>query len=259
MIGPFAVRLAALFTIIAAISGASAVQAQELDCRFYKVTADGLNAFDEPRGDAKFISELRRGDIVCVANDQEVGGRVWAYIAYELLGQNQHKPMEGWAIKSSLQLATQAEIAAVRDAAASAPAPAPPVAMTPPPIPAPPAPPIASAPPPPAPPPPAPAGQAAAPNSDVVRFSDPLTGPFPINGHSLEQLIEGVPTFPPIEGLDEKVWSKTCNSCHNWNRQTLCAQAQIYAKDPKMTLRIQHPYGGPEKVAMMKWAEGGCQ
>jgi hypothetical protein len=29
--------------------------------------------------------------------------------------------------------------------------------------------------------------------------------------------------------------------------------------DPKMMLRIKHPFGGPEKVAMMKWAQGGCK
>jgi len=68
-----------------------------------------------------------------------------------------------------------------------------------------------------------------------------------------------VPEFPPIDGLPEEVWKKTCNNCHQWNKQSLCVQAKIYANDPKMTLRIQHPYGGPEKIAMMKWAQGGCQ
>jgi hypothetical protein len=36
-------------------------------------------------------------------------------------------------------------------------------------------------------------------------------------------------------------------------------QAKIYASDPKMAFRKQHPYGGPEKLAMMNWAQNGCQ
>jgi hypothetical protein len=43
---------------------------------------------------------------------------------------------------------------------------------------------------------------AAAPAEQIVRFSEPLTtGPFPVNGQSLEQLVQGTPLFPPIEGL----------------------------------------------------------
>jgi hypothetical protein len=32
-----------------------------------------------------------------------------------------------------------------------------------------------------------------------------------------------------------------------------------YVKNPKSALRVSHPYGGPEKVAMMQWAKTGCQ
>ncbi len=93
-----------------------------------------------------------------------------------------------------------------------------------------------------------------------MTFTGKITeGPTPVNGSSLEQLIAGVPEFPPIDGLPDEVWRKTCNNCHQWNQQSLCVQAKIYAKDPKMALRKQHPFGGPEKVAMMKWAEGGCR
>ena len=107
---------------------------------------------------------------------------------------------------------------------------------------------------------PAPAPETRAPAGDVVRFSEPITfGPYPVNGHSLEELIAGLPMFPPIEGLEERIWKKTCNNCHQWDRKTLCVQAEVYVKNPKAALRIPHPYGGAEKVAMMKWAEGGCQ
>jgi hypothetical protein len=106
-----------------------------------------------------------------------------------------------------------------------------------------------------------PPAAAAAPDSDeVVRFDEPLkTGPPPVNGHSLEQLVQGVPLFPPIEGLDESLWKKNCNTCHKWDRRTLCEQGATYLKNPKMALRGSHPYGGPEKVAIMQWAKTGCQ
>jgi hypothetical protein len=114
------------------------------------------------------------------------------------------------------------------------------------------APPPAAAPPPP---------PAAAPDSEeVVRFDEPLkTGPYPVNGRSLEQLVQGVPLFPPIEGLDESLWKKNCNACHKWDRRTLCEQGATYVKNPKMALRGSHPYGGPEKIAIMQWAKTGCQ
>jgi hypothetical protein len=102
-------------------------------------------------------------------------------------------------------------------------------------------------------------GEAAG-NDEVIRWSQPInSGAYPVQGYSLEQLVKGVPEFAPIEGLPEEVWRKPCGNCHQWNPQSLCVQAKIYANDPKMAFRKQHPYGGPEKVAMMKWAQQGCQ
>ena len=86
-----------------------------------------------------------------------------------------------------------------------------------------------------------------------MRFSQP------VDGRSLEQLIAGIPTFPPVEGLEESVWKKTCDNCHKWNRETLCTQARVYAKDLAAARRKQHPAGGAEKITMVKWAESGCQ
>jgi hypothetical protein len=109
----------------------------------------------------------------------------------------------------------------------------------------------------------APAAPAPAPattGQDVVRFKEPLTsGPYPVNGSSLEQLVNGIPLFPPIEGLDEAVWKKNCNACHKWDQRTLCEQGATYVKNPKSALRKSHPYGGAEKVAMMEWSKTGCQ
>jgi hypothetical protein len=95
---------------------------------------------------------------------------------------------------------------------------------------------------------------------DIIRFNLPLTtSPAPINGHSFAELIHGTPLFPPIEGLEQSVWQKQCTSCHKWTQKTLCDQAMVYLKDPKAAFRKSHPYGGPEKVAMIQWAKTGCQ
>jgi uncharacterized caspase-like protein len=94
----------------------------------------------------------------------------------------------------------------------------------------------------------------------ILRFNAPVTtGPMPVNGHSLAELITGVPLFPPIDGLEETVWKKHCDSCHRWDQTSLCEQGRTYLKNPKAALRVSHPYGGPEKVAMMQWAKTGCQ
>lgn len=265
MTGQSLVRLAALFAVLAAAAGGSQAHAQGIDCRYYKITADRLNAFDEPRADARSLATLDRNAIVCVAGDQEVGGRVWAFIPFQLEPRNEHKSVQGWALKDSLAPASQDEVAAISES--RAPAAQPPVAYAPPPraelprpaeAPHPAEPPVAVAPP--AVPPREEAPPASARGEEVVKFSQPIaSGGYPVQGHSLEELIRGVPTFPPIEGLPDDVWHKTCNNCHNWNQQTLCQQAMIYAQDVKMTMRKQHPYGGPEKLAMRNWAQHGCQ
>jgi hypothetical protein len=322
-----------LFTLVCMGIAAPAVQAQQVDCRFFRVGAERLNVFTEPRGDATFLGAVNRDDTVCVAGDQMSGDQKWAYIAYRLLGGDRRKSLDGWAIMSALRPASQDEVAALRNAApereppreemrpseppreemrppeqpreAMRPSEPPPSMMPPPPpreamqpseppppppsaMPGPPASETASAPPPPpastapsaalpaptpapsvpsavAPPgpgpvPPAASSQSAQMEQEIIRFNQPInSGSYPVNGYSLAQLVRGVPEFPPIEGLPESVWRKTCDNCHQWNQQSLCVQAKIYAADPKMAFRKQHPYGGPEKTAMMNWAEHGCQ
>ncbi len=303
----FVGRLAALpgiFAIVAACG--SPVQAQNVDCRFFKVVAESVNVFTEPRGDATFLRRLNKNDFVCVLGSQQVGDRSWAFVAYQVLGQNQRNLMDGWGIMTALEPAAPDELAALRNspapqvakinppepAASSATAPppgqptpaSPAASLAPPPqtarsVTPPPAAPLLAAPPL-AQPPPSAASNVAAPPSppsssatvlptvppaaplgqDVVRFSDPITDPSsPLNGRSLEQLIAGVPLFPPFDGLPDDIWRKTCSNCHQWNRQSLCVQAKIYAQAAKMAYRKQHPYGGPEKIQMMEWAQSGCQ
>jgi hypothetical protein len=195
----------------------SASEASEVDrtagCGYYKVATNALNLFKEPGSGSDFVGQLKKNAIVCAARDQERGSVVWTYVLYELEGQNRRTTTVGWVMKSSLMPATGAELAALGVSIRGDASPAPPPA-------APPSGPPQAAPPP-AGPPPAPEPRTAA--DDVVRFSEPITfGPFPVNGKSLEQLIAGIPMFPPFEGLDEKTWKVTCSHCHKWDKQTLC-------------------------------------
>ncbi len=255
-------------------AGAPTERAQEADCHFFRVQADNLNIAREPRANADFMDALDRNDIVCVTRNEQTGDGVWAYIAYKLEKQNQRASVGGWAIMRSLQPATREEISAAGSGAPRAAETGPPARS----MPEPPPPRAAeTGPPPRSMPEPAlprpetgPPGRGAPESGEqrsadaggehVPRYSEPIeSGPPPVNGHSLEELMKGIPIFSPIEGLDEKVWKKDCSSCHEWNRQTLCQQGQVYIKDPRTELRIPHPYGGPEKVAIMKWARAGCQ
>jgi hypothetical protein len=236
MISRFIVGLAVCCCAFVAATGPVLAQSQP-SCQYYQVTVPSLNVFAQPRADSSFISALAKSDFVCVIGEQAVpGDRSWLHITAKLAPQSQRTAMDGWAIKSALQPAGSSDVAALN---------APPPAAAPKPQPAP--------------------ATANAPPPDIfghsaITFTGKITeGPTPVNGSSLAQLITGTPIYPPIEGLPDAVWKKTCNSCHQWNQQSLCVQAKLYAKDPKMTMRIQHPYGGPEKIAMMKWAQGGCQ
>ena len=88
-----------------------------------------------------------------------------------------------------------------------------------------------------------------------VDFGDPA-----IDGKSIAQLIKGKPLFSPVEGLDKAVWEdKHCNGCHEWNEARLCDQAKNFAANDVSVLRLQHPLGTRFKVALARWAQGGCK
>lgn len=96
----------------------------------------------------------------------------------------------------------------------------------------------------------------------TVTFTSPLTVGAPeIIGKSIEQLIQGAPLFPPVEGLPESYWKEqTCSNCHEWERANLCDQANTYLTDAGgENLSKQHPYGGGLKLNLRYWAQGGCQ
>jgi hypothetical protein len=95
---------------------------------------------------------------------------------------------------------------------------------------------------------------------DALRFDQPVPfGASPVRGQTLEQLANGEPLFPPIEGLPENLWKKTCATCHKWDKAKLCDQGASYVKSAKGAFRHQHPYGGPYKLALMRWASSGCK
>lgn len=104
---------------------------------------------------------------------------------------------------------------------------------------------------------PAPSAAAAGP----LTFSAPLVSQNPeLSGKSIEQLIAGTPSYPPIEGLSEALWKdQSCAFCHNWSRTALCAQGEHYRKSEAASPgRIKHPYGGGFKGAVAAWADAGC-
>jgi branched-chain amino acid transport system substrate-binding protein len=97
------------------------------------------------------------------------------------------------------------------------------------------------------------------PPEELLRFDQPVPfGPPPVYGNTIKNLADSIPLFPPIEGQHEALWKKNCSSCHKWDRQTLCQQGANYLANPGNVLRQQHPFGGPFKVALMRWSKGSC-
>ncbi|MCA0872562.1 caspase family protein [Seohaeicola saemankumensis] len=104
--------------------------------------------------------------------------------------------------------------------------------------------------------------QSKQPEAGPVTFASPLISDHAaVSGKSMEQLIGSTPLFAPIDGLPEEYWKdKTCSSCHQWNRDTLCKQANAYLNlNMQRSLEKQHPFGGAMKRSMKSWAAGGCQ
>jgi hypothetical protein len=243
---------------LALVCAAGAASAQEPACTLYKVNTSMLNVSKDAGGDI-YNDAMFDGEVACVTKLANVKGVDWAYITYKLDKGNTHTPVDGWASLQYLQQASRAGAGAVPPAAPPPAAAAPPVAPAPPPVAA--APPPAAPPPAAAAPPVTPSGTVATVRpEDVLRFDQPIPfGPFPVNGHSIQEMIDSVPMFPPIEGLDESIWKKKCSSCHQWNQARLCEQAATYVKAPKYVLRVPHPFGGTLKLALMRWAISGCQ
>lgn len=97
--------------------------------------------------------------------------------------------------------------------------------------------------------------------TSVVFESLIAVGPEGVVGKNIEHIIEGSPTFAPIEGLPESYWkNETCSNCHQWTRDALCTQANSYLKENGAeALKKQHPLGGAFKQHLRDWASNDCQ
>ena len=225
--------------------GAAPAAAQPANCDAYKVDTSLLNISREAGG-VTYKDALFDGDTVCVPQQQSVNGAAWGYVAQKVEANDTRTLVDGWAPMQYLQKLGPGGQAAAAPPAAPA---------------APPAPPVQSAPPSQA----APAQTAAMPGpairpEDMLRFDQPIPfGPFPVNGHSIAEMIQSTPLFSPIDGVDESVWKKECKNCHQWNKDRMCQQGATYVQVPKNVLRVSHPFGGVFKIALMRWAKSGCQ
>lgn len=95
-----------------------------------------------------------------------------------------------------------------------------------------------------------------------VRYGDALQfGTEAVMGRSFDDILRTAPTYPPVEGLPEPYWKvRSCHSCHDWSRDTLCTQAQTYVDArPARYREKRHPFGGTFKINLRNWAMNGCQ
>jgi hypothetical protein len=238
-----------LFAALACFAGTAL--AEEPTCTFYKVDTNTLQISKDAGGD-RYIDALFDGDVACVTRKENVKGVDWGFVAAKVESPTKATPVNGWSPLQRLKQISEAEAAALLAAAAP---PAPPATA------ATPKAPIASEPSAGATPAaPHAAATAAAHPEDILHFDQPIPfGAYPVNGHSLKQMTDSEPMFSPVEGLEENLWKKKCTSCHQWNQDRLCQQALTYLRAPKNVLRIQHPFGGTLKVALMRWARSGCE
>jgi hypothetical protein len=96
----------------------------------------------------------------------------------------------------------------------------------------------------------------------VVRYDLPLAAPgTPVDGVLLSNLFTLSPQFPPIPDLPEEYWkSVSCSNCHEWTRDRLCEQSNVYLNlSAQPSMEKQHPFGGALKRNLKQWAAGGCQ
>ena len=97
---------------------------------------------------------------------------------------------------------------------------------------------------------------------EVILLDQPIpSGYGSIQQKTIAELARGIASFPPGQLTGEEDWqNQSCNSCHLWTRDALCAQAKIYANT---TLTNQsegsHPYGGDFRKVLRDWGSGGCR
>lgn len=97
---------------------------------------------------------------------------------------------------------------------------------------------------------------------NVVKFDLPLIAPGSvIDGIILSEITNISPLFPPVEGLPDEYWKgQSCSNCHEWNKERLCDQANVYLTlSGQKSLEKPHPFGGILKRNLRQWAVGGCE
>jgi hypothetical protein len=241
-------------------------------CSYFELSSILVNVRRDPSRPGGYLDVLEKGDLACVTEQRKIEDTAWAFVRKKTTETGDVSDVGGWA---NMRYLTPAS-APASEPAPVRPTPAPEVRIEP----------IkprdsnttsaAASPSTTAPPPPAstptstPASTPVAPRrqtasaapvtgSDTLRFDEPVPfGAYPVRGRTLEELAAGEPLFSPIEGLEEELWKKPCATCHKWNKERLCEQGSSYIKAAKYVLRHQHPYGGPYKLALMRWAKSGC-
>jgi hypothetical protein len=209
-------------------------------CKPHKVNAPILQVRKDAKIPGAYVSALQKGEIACVTDAPTVGPQKFGYVVHKTIDGGAEVKVGGWASVIFMTPVQPGDNTAAATktvpTAKSQPAPKP-------------------------------AGQpkaaAATPTPDVVndalRFDQPVPyGAPPVRGKTLKELVEGKPIFPPIEGLPKNLWQKSCASCHKWDAKTLCEQGGSYLTKAAEVFRHQHPYGGPYKLALMRWAKTGC-
>jgi uncharacterized caspase-like protein len=101
------------------------------------------------------------------------------------------------------------------------------------------------------------------PTAAAIRYTTPLkVGTPELDGKSIEQLVQGAPAYPPIDGLPDAAWrGRPCATCHDkaWTKKSLCEQGNFYVKagDARM-LSVNHPFGHAFSASLRSWAVAGC-
>jgi hypothetical protein len=236
-------RAKAMFAAVAMICAAFGVtamhQAQAQACSFYSLNTVLVNIRRDPGKPGGYIDVLERGDIACVTQRRKVGDAQWAFVKSKSAKSGGSSAVGGWARLEFLETAA-APKAGVGTASSQTPGGAQPFS-----------PPKAT---------PPPSSDNAKADNEIFRFDEPVPfGAFPVRGRTLQELAERTPLFSPIDELPDEMWQRPCSTCHKWNKERLCEQGKSYLKAARYVLRHQHPYGGPYKLALMRWAKTGCQ
>lgn len=229
--------LATLCVSLAAGLFGGSVGVAQPGCSYFALNSVLVNIRRDPSKPGGYIDVLEKGDVACVTEQRKIADNNWAFIKAKTAPDGSTADVGGWANLRYLEPtgAPGSKRAADKQ---KAPAEQPFKAL------------------------PDKTDQAKSkpPADDVFRYDQPVPfGAFPVRGRTLEELAVRMPLFSPIEGLDDALWKRNCTTCHKWNKERLCEQGKSYLKAARHVLRHQHPYGGPYKLALMRWAKSGCQ